>query len=82
MPSPEVQGSSWGPLLYSVCLLPRGSLYSDSLVSTLQLQYIPYQGQDSRLIMRTFLKPASLGYGVNKQYSGVWGGKRRERGAD
>ena len=25
------------------------------------------QGQDSRLKMRTFLKPASLGYGVNKQ---------------
>ena len=26
------------------------------------------QGQDSRLKMRTFLKLASLGYGVNKQY--------------
>ena len=29
------------------------------------------QGQDSRLKMRTFLKSASLEYGVNKQYS--WG---------
>ena len=27
-----------------------------------------FQGQDSRLKKRTFLKPASLGYGVNKQH--------------
>ena len=33
-----------------------------------------FQGQDSRLKMRTFLKPASLGYVVNKQYKWGMGG--------
>ena len=32
------------------------------------------KGPDSRLKLRTLLKPASLGYGVDKQYYwGIWG---------
>ena len=38
------------------------------------------QGQDSLLKMRTFLKPASLGYGVNKQYKWGMGGVEEGEG--
>ena len=48
----------------------HGKLLSSSLENTDIIIFTEAhsQRQDSRLKMRTFLKPASLGYGVNKQY--------------
>ena len=44
------------------------SLSLNSIVHTQTYLIDLEQGQDSRLKMRTFLKPASLGYGGNKQH--------------
>ena len=50
-------------------------------VVVLQSRQTHSQGQDSRLKMRTFLKPASLGY-KQTVHSGVWGGVEEGEGAD
>ena len=62
-PAPR-QRREYGPVLPSqgTYLSIYLSVYLSSNLSFIHLM----QGQDSRLKMRTFLKPASLGYGVNK----------------
>ena len=65
-----VTGRAWRRILYRDKQKERDESNSCStLTNSLgHLKSSFYQGQDSCLKMRTFLKPASLGYGVNKQY--------------